>query len=131
MLAMNLLVYIGIHLSQKYERLYNSVSYDAGEMDTILNEIKGLISSRCDCTTSTCSHNHRTTFDDIKNGVNLLNSNKNDGMMGFSTNHLKFGTQRLLTLISILFTGILKHGYIPGDMLKSTIIPILQGDRIK
>lgn len=114
---------IGIHLAQKYERLY-SVSFDDTEMDEILSEVKGLISARCDCDNSACRHNHMTTVYDIQNAVKLLNYNKIDGFIGLSTNHLKHGTHRLYSLISLLFTGILQHGYIPGDMLKCTIIPI-------
>ncbi|MCG8430991.1 MAG: reverse transcriptase family protein, partial [Candidatus Omnitrophica bacterium] len=115
---------IGNHMAQKYERLYNSVSYNNGEMTMIKEEINTLISSRCNCTTATCRSLHGTTVADIKDAVGLLNWNKNDGLTGLSTNHLKRGTDRLFILISVLVTGILQHGYIPQEMLKSTIVPI-------
>ena len=115
---------IGNHLAEKYERLYNSVSYDKHEMTLIKKEIDSLISSRCNCNTASCRSLHGTTVVDIKNAVSLLHRSKSDGLIGLSTNHLKYGTNRLYTLISVLFTGILEHGYIPQEMLKSTIIPI-------
>lgn len=115
---------IGDHFARKYTTLYNSVSYDREAMTTVLHDLDDLISSECASHNSSCKCHHVTTVDEITTCVRLLNFDKNDGFLGLSTNHLKHGTHRLHTLLSVLFTAMLQHGHVPPDMLISTIVPI-------
>lgn len=115
---------IGDLFAKKYANLYNSVSYDKQVMTSIFHDINRLISTNCSCETSSCDRQHFTTVADIVSHVKLLNFNKNDGLLGLSTNHLKHGTHRLYTLLSVLLTAMIRHGHIPDDMLISTIVPI-------
>lgn len=116
------------HLAQKYETLYNSVSYDHDEMDLIMSDIDDHITSKC-CDGNLCTMQHQTTVDEITQAVKSLKYNKNDGFSVLSTNHLKYGTHRLHVLISLLFTSMLRNGYVPEDMLCSTIMPIPKNAR--
>ena len=53
-----------------------------------------------------------------------LKCNKSDGRLGHSTDHIINGTNKLCVYLSLLFTGMLRHGYIPNAMLISTMVPI-------
>ena len=44
--------------------------------------------------------------------------------IGFNSNHLNHGSQRLCVMLSILFNEMLYHGYYPSYLLKSTIVSI-------
>ena len=49
---------------------------------------------------------------------------KDDGSIGFNSNHLLYGGRRLHVLLSLLFNLMLIHGYTPVDLLQSSIISI-------
>jgi hypothetical protein len=108
--------------------LYNSVSYTPGDLNSVLDEVDNLISSKCCEEHSSCSLQHQTTVVEIISAV-VLKYNKNDGETALSTNHIKHGRHRLYFLISILFTSMLRHGYVPDEMICSTIMPIQKNTR--
>ena len=60
----------------------------------------------------------------IKSCISRLKADKTDGDIGFNSNHLIHGSQRLCVMLSILFNEMLYHGYYPSDLLKSTIVSI-------
>ena len=60
----------------------------------------------------------------IRQCVSRLKSVKGDGDIGFRSDHLINGSQRLFIILSLLFNSMLVHGYTPDALLKSTIISI-------
>ena len=117
------------HFAEKYRNLYNSVSYDQYEMDELLQNIDDNIAAVCESGHCKCNLHHHINADEVTFAVNLLKYNKNDGHGQLSTNHIKYGSRRLFVLISLLFSSMLKHGYIPNDMLRCTVMPIPKNNR--
>ena len=86
-----------------------------------LNQIDSVIIDRLNCIYSLdCI----TTPIIIKSCISKLKAEKIDGDIGFNSNHLIHGSQRLYVMLSILFNVMLYHGYYPSDLLKSTIVSI-------
>lgn len=117
------------HFAEKYRNLYNSVSYDVNEMEELLQNVDENIADVCESGHCKCYLHHHTNVDEVVSAVNLLKYNKNDGHSQLSTNHLKYGSRRLFVLISMLFSSMLEHGYIPNDMLRCTVMPIPKNNR--
>ena len=71
-----------------------------------------------------CYCDHSFSITDVSCAVTKLKHNKSDGRLGHSTDHIIYGTNKLCLYLSLLFTGMLRHGYIPNSMLISTMVPI-------
>ena len=56
--------------------------------------------------------------------VGKLKAHKDDGKHGFNSDHLINGTNKLCTVLFIMFNAMLTHGLNPEDLLRSTIISI-------
>lgn len=96
--------------SDKYQNLYNSVSYDSNEMQNIILEIN----SKIDLISSCCSHgNHDISVTDVLDAVAHLNSAKIDGSTNIMSDHIIHGSDRLCVYVSLLFTMMLKLGMSP------------------
>ena len=54
----------------------------------------------------------------IKSCISKVKADKTDSDIGFNSNHLIHGSQRLYVMLSILFNEVLYHGYYPSDLLK-------------
>ena len=123
---------ISEHFATKYNALYNSVSYSHNEMSEVVDDID-----------KTChEHRHETVEDDemctrttqisvnnVNNAITKLKLGKSDGNNGLTTDHLKQGSHKLYVAISILFSMMLSHGYVPIAMHHSIIIPIAKNKR--
>ena len=105
---------------EKYRSLYNSVPTSDEELNAISTAINSNINPTSDVTITPAV---------VKNCIQKLKSGKGDGDYGFNSNHLINGTPRLYVLLSLLFNIMLIHGYIPSDLLKSTIISIPKDNR--
>ena len=99
----------------KYRSLYSSVPTDDNE----LHEIHDVINSRLSISTHTT-----VTQDIIKQCIHKLKPGKDDGDLGFKSDHIINGSHRLHVLLSLLYNQMLLHGYTPTDLLKSSIISI-------
>ena len=91
----------------KYRSLYSSVRTDDNE----LREIHDVINSRLPPSTHTT-----VTPDIIKQCIHKLKPGKDDGDLGFKSDHIINGSHRLHLLLSLLYT--------PTDLLKSSVISI-------
>ena len=60
----------------------------------------------------------------IKQCILRLKSGKDDGDLGFKSDHLINGNHRLHVVLSLLFNVMINHGYTPDVLLKSTIVSI-------
>jgi len=115
----------------KYEHLYNCVSYDARQMATLKDELCQNIEkhdgSRYDGT-EVCKE-HTITFNDVSECVKLLNRGKHDGHRGHFSDHIMNGTTRLYVYLALLFDSMVSHGHVPQYLLLSTLVPIPKNKR--
>ena len=56
--------------------------------------------------------------------ITRLKPGKDDGDLGFKSDHLINGGRRLHVVLSLLFNSMIIHGYTPDTLLKSTIVSI-------
>ena len=64
------------------------------------------------------------TSEIVRTCISKLNSGKDDGDIGFKSDHILNGTHRLNVLLSLLFYTMISHVYTPTVLLKSTIVSI-------
>ena len=58
--------------------------------------------------------------------IGKLESGKSSGLGDISPESLKFANNRLSVLLSLCFSICLSHGYMPSDMIKTTIVLIVE-----
>ena len=107
---------------EKYNSLYNSVPYDAEEMDILKYSVDGLVENRCG--NLSCYANHKVSPLAIDRAIKKLKPGKSDGSQRLYTNHLKLASRTLHSYLATAFTALLMHGVIPPDFEASTLIPI-------
>ena len=82
--------------SDKYNHLYNSVSYDVDEMNVINTEINKQI-------------NENVAYDisvvEVTEGVQQLKLGKSDGEEGLNSNHIIHGPKILFVLLALMYVG--------------------------
>ena len=116
--------------TDKYKSLYNSVGYNKRNMADLHKEIETQISNGCASNPEQLKHNHVITVKDIKNAINMLKNDKKEEN-GLNSNHLKYATDRLVVIISLLFNCMLTHGIAPEELLLGTMIPLIKDSRGK
>ncbi len=99
----------------KYSNLYNSVSYDEKEMTSIYENIM----KELDTATP-----YSITAADVLKGVKRLKPSKSDGHEGLTSDHIINAPQKLYVLLTLVFNGMLTHGFSPESMLVGTMTPI-------
>ena len=98
---------------EKYRSLYNSVPTDENELNSLRDVIDSNITEQI-----------YITPDIIRICIGKLKAGKDDGDIGFKSDHIINGTHRLYVLLSLLFNLMFYHGHTPADLLKSTIVSI-------
>ena len=107
----------------KYETLYQCNNSDKTLMDMILKSVKARI-------TRESYGYYMVTVKDVSEAIKCLNKGKSDGDSGLKTDHLIHAPVQIHVLISFLFSSMLLHGYMPGEYLKSKIIPIPKDNKL-
>ncbi len=79
---------IGNVFARKYEWMYNSVSYDKANMETLKLRVHNEIAARCS-SPSDNAHMHDISVSQVTDAIHRLKCNKGDGNVGRNTNHLK------------------------------------------
>jgi hypothetical protein len=108
--------------ANNFKEVYNVVSYEQNKMDEIVVDLNSRISHNC--TQGHCYNKHTTNIKQVKDAVKQLKRGKTDGDLGHTSDHIIHGTERLYTSLSMLYSCMVTHGYVPDGMLLSTIIPI-------
>ena len=117
----------GIFANQ-YDTLYNSVNYKRPEMNMLSKDIDTLIDTKCQNNANRPNHPHTITVTDVKNAIiNLKQSKKEEN--GLFSNHFKYGTNKLVVIITMLFNCMLTHGTAPDELLLGTMIPLIKNSR--
>ena len=112
----------------KYCDLYNSVSYDKGEMVDLKKSINKIITTGC-ADGSISDMGHSITVADIINNVKLMKCNKHDGLTGHYSDHIINGSNTLFVFLSLLFSSMLTHGCASDGLKISTLVPIPKNKR--
>lgn len=108
-------------LRDKYDELYNRVSYGNEEMKQLIDEIDGMI---CQCSDGKCYSPHLIDVARVENAIKRLKPDKRDGETLYSSDHIIESTPKFRTILSLLINSILRHGHMPSAMRKSVIISI-------
>ena len=77
-------------------------------------------------------HNLQITPCMVQNAMDTFKCGKSCGNDGLSAEHFKHADGCVTILLSIFDTGAIRHGYLPGDFMKTIIIPLVRnksGDR--
>jgi len=113
--------------AEKFSRLYTSVGYKESELQDTLSDID--LGINCLCMNGKCGYNHIVSVDEVKQALSQLKIGKTDCSSDLTTDHLINGTSRLYSVLSTLFQSMVTHGYTPGAMLFSSILPIVKDRR--
>ena len=68
--------------------------------------------------------NLNITYDLMRLYTNKLKKQKDDGDIGFNSNNIIYGSEKILVFLSLLFRFMLIHGFNPKELTLSTIISI-------
>ena len=84
--------------------------------------------------TQTHTHTHRDSNEypivafsknaTIMTALGDLNLHKSDGHAGLFSDNLIYGPHVLCVYLSLLYTAILYHGFLPDNLLTSVVVPI-------
>ena len=102
----------------KFNSLYNSSDTESNHMENIVKELNNRIS------TTRGKKSHIITYSIVRKLSQKLKQNKLDGMQGFNSNCVVYGSKQLHTLLALYFTAMISHGYTSQKLLLGTICPI-------
>ena len=108
--------------ADKYDTLYNSVSYNLNDLSVLKKNINSRITNLCP------SYTHTITVVEIKNALTKLKLGKKEES-GLFSNHLIYGSDRLIIMITLLFNSMLVHGIAPDELILGTMIPLIKDSR--
>lgn len=66
------------------------------------------------------------TVAEVKSAIKKLKFGSSSGIDGISHNHVKFCSNIFFQVLSLLFTVMLSHCFIPLDIIKNVIVPIIK-----
>ena len=66
------------------------------------------------------------TIDELKFAITKLELNKTCGLDLIYAEHLKYASDRVLPLLSMCFTSMFIHGFLPGTLLSVVLVPIVK-----
>ena len=115
--------------ADKYETLYNTVSYNNHDMDKLKKEIDSNIEKECPNGLVQSNNRHSINVKELKDAVDKLKLGKKEEN-GLYSNHFKYGSERLFILLTLLFNSMLSHGIAPDELLIGTMIPLIKDGRM-
>ena len=119
---------ISNEFASKYNVLYNSVSSDPNELQSMALSIRNDIITTSESTDR--SFSQVITMPDIKSAVKKLCAGKSGGVSAVTSDCFIYGTDSLYAFIAMLFNAMLLHGTLPNDFFMSILIPIPKGPRV-
>ena len=112
--------------AKKYNELYNSVNYNDSEIQGLFSYVNDMIAdNNNDLCNSATFGNH-----DVRKALEALKHSKHDGYSGLYSDHLIFGSDKLISILVKLFNGMIIHGVSVTDMLVGTLTPIPKNKRM-
>ena len=64
--------------------------------------------------------------DEVSHAIEKLKINKACGQDKITAQHLKYASQSILVLLALCFSGLMKHGILPGSMLSVLLVPVVK-----
>ena len=111
--------------AQKFNDLYNSVSYDNDDMASLKNDINRAVDEKCLCN---CPQgNHCIIYQECLEAIRKLKNSKSDGCTGILSDHIIHAGDKLACYLALLFTAMLRHGSSPDGIVLGTMIPLPKG----
>ena len=110
----------------KFETLFNSVSYNIDELNRLQADINRSIIDSYD----TSNINNNTLIfnpNDVGKAINKLKTGKTDGSLPLTSDNILQSTDILNGHLALLFTIMVRHGFSPEGMLIGTMVPIPKG----
>jgi hypothetical protein len=118
---------IGELFCAKFDELYNCVSYNADEMLELKHSVFDLVSSRC--RSGLCYCDHSVDVRSVIDAVRRLKCGKSGGSGKPSSDHIVHAPRGLAVHLSLLFTMMLSHAFVPSEFLLSALVPIPKNPR--
>ena len=102
---------------------------------SLLNSVQNNESKTYGCESISHGLSHADTVvitaPDVRQCLKSIKLGKAAGLDGLAAEHFVYSHNIISVHLSLLFTGLLSHGYFPAALMKSVIVPILknrQGD---
>ena len=107
--------------ADKYDILYNFVSYDNTDLVTLKTDIDKYIR----CKRNSIESEHKViTVQDVVTCIASFKSGKSDASCQLYSDHFMQGTHRLFVMITLLNSSMMLHGTIPTAGNISTFVPV-------
>jgi exonuclease III len=106
---------IALLFSEKYNQLYNSVSYDTLEMDVLKRKIEGMVTNQC---------TYSIGVSDIESAIKQLKCGKSGGCENIYADHIVHGTHKLNVMLSLVYNAMIVHAFSPSVLLTGLLVPI-------
>ena len=107
--------------ADKYDILYNSVSYDNTDMVTLKTDIDKYIR----CKRNNIESEHKViTGQNVVTSIVSLKSGKSDASCQLYSDHFMQSTRIFFVMITLLYSSMMLHGTIPTAMNISTLVPV-------
>ena len=113
--------------ANKWEELYNSVSYNNVDLTVLKHDIDDSVNERC--LHNKCSFNHVFTVHNVEIAVKKLKHHKSDGWHAQFSDCIINGTHQMIIYLSFLFNVMLTHGSSPEKLLNTVVIQIPKDKR--
>merc|ERR1711872_855359 len=111
-------------IADKYKILYNTVSYDAHDLNRLTDDIESRIENSCLNITNVDNQPHIIKVQEVKDAIYKLKQGKKEEN-GLFSNHFKFGTESVFVMITPLSNCIINHGIAPDEPVLGTMIPLI------
>ena len=118
--------------ADKYDSLFNSVSYNKNDMQNLLSDVDNMIlNGKCTCKLCSSNSSNVTCVDSstILQALHHIKRSKSDCMSDLKSDHLLFGPMVLLEKTACLFNCMLQYCYCPVNMRYSSINPLIKNSR--
>ena len=91
----------------KFKSLYNEVSYEKQEMNSVMSKVDKLVTE--ECMSNKCRGCHCINLAEVTTAVHTLKKGKSDGVTGCSSDHIRNATVLFNTHLSLLLSCMQKH----------------------
>ena len=109
----------------KFEDLFNSVSFNKADLDKLMHDIDNSINDYCNTT------NDDSVFlfnpNNVSKAISKLKVDKRDGSLPLTSDNLINSTEILNGHLALLFSAMVRHGFSPDGMLAGTMVPLPKG----
>ena len=113
---------IGELFSQRFNELYNSVSFEQPDLDEVMRRVNAAVMRQC--SQGSCYCDHRVNVNDVKKACRSLKGAKSDVREGITSDCFVHGCDELYLHISMLINVMIVHSFAPDPFLCATVIPI-------